>query len=101
MGNTENSLSESVCICGKGTMNVSYRTADKGKEGFEHLWDIQCSHCRELYKIEKRGHLIGIVKKADEIAWEKESKIIGKEKSKKLLHKPKFIKIIHEVDDAK
>jgi hypothetical protein len=101
MGSNENPLSECACICGKGKFKVSYRIPDKGREGIEHLWEIDCSHCKELYNIEKRGHLIGVVKKADEMEWEKESKEMGKSKSRKLLHKPKFIKIIHEINDAK
>lgn len=101
MGSIENSLCESACMCGKGKLKVSYRIPDQGREGIEHLWQIDCHHCRELYKIEKRGHLIGVVKKVDEVEWQKESQQMGKEKSRKLLHKPKFIKIIHEINDVK
>lgn len=99
-GSYENPLCESACMCGRGKFNVLYRVPDKGREGFEHLWEIHCSHCRELYTIEKRGDLIGVVKKAEEKEWEAKSKEMGKEKSKKLLHKPKFIKIIYEVNTA-
>jgi hypothetical protein len=84
-------------MCGKGKFNVSYRIPDKGKEGIEHLWEIHCSHCRGLYNIEKRGNLIGVVKKPDEMAWERDSKEMGKGKSRGLLHRPKFIRIILEI----
>ena len=97
VASNENSLCECVCMCGKGKFNVSYRISDKGREGIEHLWEIHCSHCRELYNIEKRGNLIGVVKKPAEMAWESDSKEMGKVKSKGLLHKPKFIRIIHEI----
>ena len=97
MGSHENLLSENVCMCGKGKFKVSYRIPDKGREGIEHLWEIHCIHCRELYNVEKRGNLIGVVKKTDEITWEKESKMLGKVKSKRLLHKPKFIRIVYEI----
>jgi hypothetical protein len=100
MGSYENPLCECACICGKGKLKVSYRIPDKGREGIEHLWEIDCSHCRGLYNIEKRGNLIGVVKKADEMTWKKEIKEMGKEKSRKLLHRPKFIKIIHEINEA-
>jgi len=101
MGSYENPLCECACMCGKGEFKVSYRIPDKSREGIEHLWEIDCSHCRGLYNIEKRGNLIGVVKKADEIAWEQETKELGKVRSRELLHKPKFIKIIHEIDSAK
>ena len=97
MGTHENSLFECDCMCGKGKFNVFYRIPDKGRERIEHLWEINCSHCRGLYNIEKRGNLIGVVKKPAEKAWEKDSKEMGKAKSKGLLHKPKFIRIIHEI----
>ena len=97
MGTYENPLCECVCMCGKGKFNVSYRIPDKGREGIEHLWEIHCSHCRGLYNIEKRGNLIGVVKKPDEMVWERDSKEMGKAKSRGLLHRPKFIKIIHEI----
>ena len=92
MGSYENTLCECACMCGKGKLKVSYRIPDKGREGIEHLWEIDCSHCRGLYNIEKRGNLIGVVKKADEM---------GKVKSRKLLHRPKFIKIIHEINETR
>ena len=101
MGSYENSLCECTCMCGKGKLKVSYRIPDKNREGIEHLWEIHCSNCRELYNIEKRGSLIGVVKKADEMEWEKESKEMGRIKSRKLLHKPKFIKIIYEINETK
>ena len=101
MGSYENPLCECICMCGKGNLKVSYRIPDKGREGIEHLWEIDCSHCRGLYNIEKRGNLIGVVKKADEITWERESKEMGKVKSRKLLHRPKFIKIIHEINETR
>jgi hypothetical protein len=88
MGSYEHSLDECVCLCGKGKFKVSYRVPDKNREGIEHLWDIDCIKCRELYHIEKRGNLIGVIKKAEL-------------KSKKILHRPKFIKIIHEINDPK
>ena len=44
--------------------------------------------------------MIGVVKKADEMEWEKESKEMGKAKARPLLHKPQFIKIIYEINDA-
>ena len=100
-GSHEKTLGECTCICGKGKLKVSYRVPDKGRGGIEHLWEIDCVHCRELYNIEKRGNLIGVVKKADEKEWEMDSKKMGKAKSKKLLHKPKLIKIIYEINDAK
>ena len=71
-----------------------------GREGIEHFGEIQCVHCRGLYDIEKRGELIGVVKKADETRWEHEVREKGKVRSKKLFHKPKFIKIIYEISDA-
>ena len=101
MGSNENLLSECVCMCGKGKFKVSYRIFNKCGEGIEHLWETHCSYCRGLYNVEKRGDLIGVVKKADEITWEKEIKEMGKVKSKRLFHKPKFIKIIYEIKDAK
>ena len=101
MGSYENTLCECACMCGKGKLKVSYRIPDKGREGIEHLWEIHCSHCRGLYNIEKRGNLIGVVKKADEIAWEQESKELGKVKSRKQVHRPKFIKIIHEINETR
>lgn len=90
VANNENTLCECACICGKGKFKVSYRIFDKGSNGIEHLGEILCIHCRGLYDIEKRGDLIGVVRKADEIPV----------KSKKLFHKPKFIKIIYEINDA-
>jgi hypothetical protein len=101
IGTNEIPLSECACMCGKGKFKVSYRVFDKGGEGIEHLWGIRCIHCRGLYNIEKRGNLIGVVKKADEIPWKNEVKEMGKVKSKKLFHKPKFIKIIYEINDPK
>jgi len=84
-------------MCGRGEFKVFNRIPDKHREGIEHLWEIECHHCRELYKIEKRGKLIGVVRKADEMEWERESKLMGKAKSKTLLHKPEFIKILHKL----
>ena len=101
MGTYKNLLCECASMCGKGKFKVSYRVPDKGREGIEHLWEIHCSHCRGLYNIEKRGNLIGVVKKADEVAWEQESKELGKVKSRKQVHRPKFIKIIHEINEAR
>ena len=101
VASNEDSLCECACICGKGKFKVSCRIYDKGREGIEHFWEISCIHCRGVYDIEKRGNLIGVVKKADEIAWEKESKGMGRVKSRKLLHRPKFIKIIHEINEAR
>jgi len=100
VGSNENSLYECACICGKGKFKVSYRIFDKGRDGIEHIWEIDCIHCRGLYDIEKRGNLIGVVKKADEIPWKNEVKEMGRVKSKKLFHKPKFIRIIYEIKDA-
>ena len=100
MENNEKSLGECPCMCGKGTLKVFYRVVDNGNEGIEHLWEIDCIHCQRLYDIEKRGNLIGVVKKADEIPWEHEVKEMGRVKSKKLFHKPKFIRIIYEIKDA-
>ena len=100
VGSNENSLYECAWICGKGKFKISYRIFDKGKDGIEHIWEIDCIHCRGLYDIEKRGNLIGVVKKADEIPWENEVKEMGRVKSKKLFHKPKFIRIIYEIKDA-
>lgn len=100
MENNEKYLGECPCMCGKGTLKVSYRILDNGNEGIEHLWEIDCIHCQGLYDIEKRGNLIGVVKKADEIPWEHEVKEMGRVKSKKLFHKPKFIRIIYEIKDA-
>ena len=97
MESNENPLCESACMCGKGKFKVSYRVLDKGKESIEHLWEILCIHCRGLYNIEKRGNLIGVVKKPAEMAWERDSKEMGKVKSKGLLHRPKFIRIIHKI----
>ena len=97
MENTEIPLCESTCICGQGKFKVFYRTFDKS-EAIEHLWEIDCSHCRGIYDIEKRGNLIGVVKKSEEAVWEKEVKQMGKVKSKRLFHKPKFIRIIFDVD---
>ena len=101
MGSYENQLSECACMCGKGKFKVSDRMPDKGREGIEYLWNIDCSHCGGLYNIRRRGHLIGVVKKADEVEWERENKEMGKAKSRTLLHKPKFIKVIYEINDAK
>ena len=101
MGSYENQLSECSCMCGKGKFKVSERMPDKAREGIEYLWSIECIHCRGLYSIRRRGHLIGVIKKADEMEWENEIKEMGKAKSRTLLHKPKFIKIIYEIDDAK
>ena len=80
----ENSLCECPCICGKGKFNVSYRIIDKGREGIEHFWQIDCIYCRGIYNIEQRGDLIGIVKKVDETPWEHEVKEMGRVKTKKL-----------------
>jgi len=100
VSSNENSLCECACICGKGKFKVSYRTFDKGREGIEHFWEIDCTHCRGLYDIEQRGNLIGVVKKSDEMLWEHEVKEMGRVKSKKLFHKPKFIRIIYEIKNA-
>jgi len=100
VGSNENSLCECACICGKGKFKVSYRIFDKGKEAIEHIWEIRCTHCRGIYDIEKRGNLIGVVKKADEIPWEHEVKEMGKVKSKELFHKPKFIRILYEIKNT-
>jgi len=96
----ENPLCECACICGKGKFKVFYRVFDKARAAIEHIWEIDCVHCREFYDIQIRGDLIGIVKKSDEIEWEKEVKQMGRVKSKKLFHKPKFIRIVYEIKDA-
>lgn len=88
MGAIEKPVCESACVCGKGKFTVSYRVPDQHREGIEHLWEIDCIHCRELYKIEKRGKLIGVIRKDRE---EKRSWL------KKFLPKPKFIKILHKL----
>ena len=101
MGSYEINLSECACMCGKGKFKMSERMPDKGREGIEYLCEIDCSHCRGLYNIRQRGHLVGVVKKADEMEWEKENKEMGKAKSRTLLHKPQFIKVIYEINDSK
>lgn len=100
VASNENPLCECTCICGQGKFKVSYRIFDRGLDAIEHVWEIDCVHCREFYDFQKRGNLIGIVKKADEKQWEKEVKQLGRVKSKKLFHKPKFIRIVYEIKDA-
>jgi len=93
----EHEVKECACLCGKGKFKVFYRTADKGQEGIEHLWEINCIKCRSLYSIQKRGKLIGVIKKEDLKTWEAKKAKLSEAKSKTTLHKPKFIKTIHRL----